>query len=256
MPVQDDIDIDELAEGLLKRAHEPAQGATSSAEPSTSRPGIGSPPSVERKRETSEVPEATTKVQRMSSLFRTSDHPVKVFDLHVSAVTTKQELDLPVAVNQDEAGITLEERVKNPLFWQSPEFTYEEEMEGMNKEMKSMLNFDVFEEFKMSDLTPEQLETVISMRWVKTRKSDGTCRCRVVVRGYDQVVDDPDETYASTPSLLMLQTLLTWLACDFGRHFHTSPSMRLWKEMFGYFRLWSTIQKEVLCGNLNVLFMV
>ena len=106
--------------------------------------------------------------------------------------------------------MTLEERFKNPLFWQSPEFTYEGEMEGMNKEMKSMLNFDVFEEFEMSDLT-QQLETVISTRWVKTRKSDGTRRCRIVVRGYDQViVDDPDETYASTPSLLMtLKTLLT-----------------------------------------------
>ena len=217
VPVQDDMAIEELAEGLLKRASEPASGATSSAEPPTSRLRVGPPPSVERKRETSDVPEATTKVQRISSLFRTSDHPMKVFDFRVSAVTTKQELDVPVAVNQDEAEMTLEERFKNPLFWQSPEFTYEEEMQGMNKEMKSMLNFDVFEEFKMSDLTPEQLETVISTRWVKTRKSDGTCRCRIVVRGYDQIVEDPDETYASTPSLLTLKTLLT-LAVARGWH--------------------------------------
>ena len=113
---------------------------------------------------------------------------MKVFDFRVSAVTTKQELDVPVAVNQDEAEMTLEERFKNPLFWQSPEFTYEEEMEGMNKEMEGVLNFDVFEELKMSDLTPEQLETVISTRWVKTRKSDGTCRCRIVVHGYDRLL--------------------------------------------------------------------
>ena len=135
---------------------------TSSAEPSTSRPRVGPPPSVERKRETSEVPEATAKVQRISSLFRTSDHPMKVFDFRVSAVATKQELDVPVAVNQDEAEMTFEVRFKSSLFWQSPQFTYEAEMEGMNKEMKSMLNFGVFEEFKMSDLTPEQLEMVIS----------------------------------------------------------------------------------------------
>ena len=77
MPVQDDMDIEELAEGLLKRAHEPAPGATSSSEPSTSRARVGPPPSVERKRETSEVPGATTKVQRISSLFRISDHPMK-----------------------------------------------------------------------------------------------------------------------------------------------------------------------------------
>ena len=150
-------------------------------------------------------------------MFRTCDHPVRLFDLRVSAVTTKQALEVPVAVNQDEDELTLEERFKNPLFWQSADFTYEEEKAGMNKEMQSMLNFDVFEEVKMAGLTPAQLETVISTRWVKTRKSDGTCRCRIVVRGYDQVVEDPDETYASTPSHLTLKTLLT-LAVARGWH--------------------------------------
>ena len=87
----------------------------------------------------------------------------------------------------------------------------------MNKEMQSMLNFDVFEEVKMAELTPAQLETVISTRWGKTRKSDGTCRCRIVERGYDQVVEDPDETYASTPCLLTLKTLLP-LAVARGLH--------------------------------------
>ena len=58
----------------------------------------------------------------------------------------------------------------------------------------------------MAELTPAQLEKVISTRWVKTRKSDGTCRCRIVVRGYDQVVD---ETYASTPSLFWSPLLPT-----------------------------------------------
>ena len=98
-----------------------------------------------------------------------------------------------------------------------------------------MKNIDIFEEFKMSDLAREQLETVISTRSVKARKSDGTCRCRIVVRWYDQVVDDPDETYASTPSLLTSKTLLTlaiahdWHAAleTFLRHFF----MRGWKEM-------------------------
>ena len=86
----------------------------------------------------------------------------------MSAVTTKQALEVPVAVNQDEDELTLEERFKNPLFWQSADFTYEEEKAGMNKEMQSMLNFDVFEEVKMAELTPAQLETLISTRWVKT----------------------------------------------------------------------------------------
>ena len=43
------------------------------------------------------------KVQRISSLFRTSDHPMNVFDCRVSAVTTKQELDVRVAVGDARA---------------------------------------------------------------------------------------------------------------------------------------------------------
>ena len=57
-----------------------------------------------------------------------------MFDLRVSAVMTKQELDVPVAVNQKEAEMTVEERFKDPLFWQSPDFIYEEEMEGRSKD--------------------------------------------------------------------------------------------------------------------------
>ena len=220
VPVPEDVDLDDMIERLpdelFKRRLEEVPGA-SGASSSTSRPRLEPPPTFERKRETSEVSEAASKLQRISSVFRTCDHPMRLFDLRVSAVTTKQALEVPVAVNQDEDELTLEERFKNPLFGQSADFTYEEEKAGMNKEMQSMLNFDVFEEVKMAELTPAQLETVISTRWVKTRKSDGTCRCRIVGRGYDQVVEDPDETYASTPSLLTLKTLLT-LAVARGWH--------------------------------------
>ena len=155
---------------------------------------------------------------------------MRVFDLRVSAVTTKQALQVPAAVNQGEDGLTLE-RFKTPLFWQSADFTYEENKAGMNKEMQSMLNFDVFEQVKMAELTLAQLETVKSTRWVKTRKSDGTCRCRIVVRGYDQVVEDPDETYDlranSTPSHAQDFAYLgrrAWLACDFGKRIHSVSS--------------------------------
>ena len=47
---------------------------------------------------------------------------MKVLDLRVSAVTTKQEVDVPANVNQDEAEMTLEECFVNPLFRQSAEF--------------------------------------------------------------------------------------------------------------------------------------
>ena len=92
------------------------------AGPTSSRPRREPPPSIERKRETSDVLGAFSKVQRISLLFRTADHPMKVFDLRVSAVTTKQEVDVPANVNQDEAEMTLEECFVNPLFRQSAEF--------------------------------------------------------------------------------------------------------------------------------------
>ena len=50
---------------------------------------------------------------------------------------------------------------------------------------------------------------------VKRAKGDGV-KCRVCVRGYDQEVD-PDDTYASTPSLITLKLLLT-LAVAHGWH--------------------------------------
>ena len=112
VPVPEDVDLDDMIERLpdelFKRPLEEVSGA-SGASSSTSRPRLEPPPTFERKRETS-------KLQRISSLFRTSDHPTRLFDLRVSAVTTKQALEIPVAVNQDEDELTLEERFKNPLF--------------------------------------------------------------------------------------------------------------------------------------------
>ena len=114
-----------------------------------------------------------------------------------------------------------------------------------------MLNFDVFEELKMSDLTPEQLETVISTRWVKTRKTDGTCRCRILVH----IVEDLDETYASTPSLLTLKTLLT-LAVARGWHVTLADiSTAFLHALMDGDVLWNTTQMVEWSGNLNVLCM-
>ena len=52
-------------------------------------------------------------------------------------------------------------------------------------------------------LSEHELSRAISSRWVKTRKLDGT-RCRLVVRGFDQVVDDPDQIFESTASKILL----------------------------------------------------
>ena len=56
----------------------------------------------------------------------------------------------------------------------------------------------------MELLGQHKLSHAISSRWVKTRKLDGSVRCRLVVRGFDQVVDDPDQIFESTASKILL----------------------------------------------------
>ena len=135
-------------------------------------------------------------------------------------MTTKFDLEVPVHVNQDERELLLAKTLENPQVWCETEFPYMEEVAGMKKEMFSMKNFDVFDEVPTSSRSEEALSEAISTRWVKVRKSDGTVRCRIIVRGYTQQVDDRDELFASTPSLTTLKLLLT-LSSAFGWHIAT-----------------------------------
>ena len=107
--------------------------------------------------------------------------------------------------------------LENPHIWYDTEFPHEEEAAGMTKEMKSMRDFDVFDEVSVDSVSHEALNSAISTKWVKVRKPDGTVRCRIVGRGCTQQVEDKDETFASTPSLTTLRLLLT-LAVAKGWH--------------------------------------
>ena len=116
--------------------------------------------------------------------------------------------------------------MENPFLWYETEFPKELEVNGIKKEIESMVNFDVFSEVPVGTLGGHELSHAISSRWVKTRKPDGTVRCRLVVRGFYQVVDDPDQTFASTPSLTTLKLLFDTfgcirVGCFNRRHFHS-----------------------------------
>ena len=89
--------------------------------------------------------------------------------------------------------------MENPFLWYETEFPKELEVNGIKKEIESMVNFDVFSEVPVGTLGGHELSHAISSRWVKTRKPDGTVRCRLVVRGFDQ-------TFASTASLTTLHS--------------------------------------------------
>ena len=152
------------------------------------------------------VPGSGTKLQRIGSVLE-DDDSLPVSCLTVASVTTKHGLDVPIEPNVDREEELQALRAADPVLWYDTEFDREQEIAGMNKEMTSIKNFEVYEEFLTSECTSEQLQNAISTKWVK-RPKGGEVKCRVCVRGFDQEVD-PDDTYASTPSLITLRLLLT-----------------------------------------------
>lgn len=54
-----------------------------------------------------------------------------------------------------------------------------------------MMDFGVFTEAQTSSMAQSQLNSAISTRWVKVRKRGGTVRCRLAVRGHDQLLKTP-----------------------------------------------------------------
>ena len=207
------VTLDQQSQGQARSSSEAAL-----PQPAATRPRLEEATASPTKRTSETLPVGTTKVQRMASVtFAKTPKRFRVCDFRVAAVTTKQDLEVPVSVNQDEKELLLMKTLENPHIWYQTEFTREEESAGMTKEMKSMRDFDVFEEVDVDKVSPETLQSAISTKWVKVRKPDGSVRCRIVGRGYTQHIEDKDETFASTPSLTTLRLLLT-LAVAKGWH--------------------------------------
>ena len=144
----------------------------------------------ERKRTSVEEAETEqgSKIQRVSALTHPelADQRMMHYDFRISAVTTKDLLEVPVVVNQDESELLLMKTLENSYSWYDTEFERDLEISGVDQ------------------LTQEQLDNAISTKWVKTLKPDGS--------GFDQKVDDLDDMFASTPSLVTLKLLLTLAA--------------------------------------------
>ena len=208
------VNLDQQTQGQTRSASEAALPHPAATRPRLEEASASSP----TKRSSETLPVGTSKVQRMASVtFAKTKKQFRVCDFRVSAVTTKQDLEVPVSVNQDEKELLLMKTLENPHIWYDTEFPHEEEAAGMTKEMKSMRDFDVFDEVSVDSVSHEALNSAISTKWGEVRKPDGTVRCRIVGRGYTQQVEDKDETFASTPSLTTLRLLLT-LAVAKGWH--------------------------------------
>ena len=179
------------------------------------------------------VPGSETKLQRISAVFEEDSLPVTC--ACVASISTKSGLDVPIEPNVDREEELQALRAAEPVLWYDTEFDREQEIAGMNKEMTSIKDFDVYEEKLITECTPDQLQNAISTKWVKRAKGDGV-KCRVCVRGYDQEVD-PDDTYASTPSLYHVETSVdfggcTWLAHTCWRRQHGVSSRTSHRRSF------------------------
>ena len=164
----------------------------------------------EKRELSADISSSSTKLQRISALVE----DVVVDTSCVASVTTRDGLEVPVEVNVDRKEELQALRAAEPVVWYDTEFDKEQELLGMQKERESLEHFEVFEEKLVSECSEEQLRNAISTKWVKRPKGDGV-RCRLCVRGFDQVIEDPDDTFASTPSLATLKLLLT-LACTYN----------------------------------------
>ena len=76
----------------------------------------------------------------------------------------------------------------------------------MKNEMQSLNSFDTYEEVPVSSVDDSIFSTVMTLLWVHVWK--GFVKSRLCVRGYNQKVNDLDETYASTPVIYVLRILL------------------------------------------------
>ena len=78
----------------------------------------------------------------------------------------------------------------------------------MNKEIDSMKRHQVFTEIHLEDIPIEDRKNLIQSRWVHREKGTEV-RSRIVAKGYNEVVNDLDDIYASTPIFCILRILLT-----------------------------------------------
>ena len=100
--------------------------------------------------------EADSPINRISAIPPCEFRCTLVEDWRVATVTTRESLDLPIHVNQDEEELGNMKKL--------PEFAKDLGEAGMNKEMNPMKDFDACVEEKIEDLTQEEVDSAISVK--------------------------------------------------------------------------------------------
>ena len=83
-----------------------------------------------------------------------------------------------------------------PIIKDPQGFDQEKLKQGMLKEMASMVNQGVFEEIALDQATEEEKRNIIGSKWVHRNKGDEV-RSRIVGLGFDEIIKDSDDVYAS-----------------------------------------------------------
>ena len=162
------------------------------------------------------VSSSPKKVQRIAPVYAITCHVASVVShiaglVGVTEATLKNGMKVPVHVNMDHEELHQEIRLSEPVIWDvTREYPEEAQRIGMNQEMKSMKDFDVYTEVPIDQCSQEDIDQAIGVRWVKRWKTDTELRMRLVVQGcyQDSSSIDVDSIYASTPSLVTLRLLL------------------------------------------------
>jgi hypothetical protein len=87
-------------------------------------------------------------------------------------------------------------------------FTDDELRISMTKEFESLKDFEVFKEIPISECSEDEIRNAYSYTWVHRRKPTEV-RSRLCIQGQYQPISDRDDTYASTPIMVILRILLT-----------------------------------------------
>ena len=183
LPVQqtDGTSAVDLSQHGLKRTSDELGDEAQEVQPPNLFQRVGPAQSDLKRSAPDSVPGSETKLQRISAVFEDDSLPVAC--ACVASISTKSGLDVPIEPNVDREEELQALRAAEPVIWYDTEFDREQEIAGMNKEMTSIKDFDVYEEKLITECTSEQLENAISTKWVKRAKGDGV-KCRVCVRGY------------------------------------------------------------------------
>ena len=145
----------------------------------------------------------------------------------VSSVATVDG-NVSVSRNEDTEELTEELKLVEPhLDYVERKFIKEEVIDGIETEIRSMKQLDVYDEIPIENCSQDDINNALDCTWIKQRKTATKVKCRLCVRNCVQETIDHDDVSVSTTALVTLRVLLLmtlsrcWTAtvCNFSTAF-------------------------------------